>query len=79
MEGRSLLDKDTDGIVVGQGVAKYLGLKVGDRVTLVMTLAQGAVNTLDFELVGIFQSFSKEFDARAVRIPLAAARNLRCV
>lgn len=76
MEGRSLQDKDTDGIVVGQGVAKSLGLKIGERVTLVMTLAQGAVNTLDFEVVGIFQSFSKEFDARAVRIPLAAARNL---
>ncbi len=76
MEGRPLTDKDSDGIVVGQGVAKSLGLKVGDRVTLVMTLTQGAVNTLDFELVGVFQSFSKEFDARAVRIPLAAARNL---
>ena len=62
--------------VVGEGVAKSLGLKIGDRVTVVMTLAAGAVNTLDFELVGIFQSFSKEFDARAVRIPLAAAKTL---
>lgn len=76
IEGRALDDKDVDGIVVGQGVARSLGLKVGDRVTLVMTLSQGAVNTLDFELVGVFQSFSKEFDARAVRIPLEAARNL---
>lgn len=76
IEGRALEDKDTDGIVVGQGVAKSLGLKVGQRITLVMTLSQGAVNTLDFELVGIFQSFSKEFDARAVRIPLPAARDL---
>jgi putative ABC transport system permease protein len=75
-EGRALADSDKDGIVVGHGVARSLGLKVGDRVTLVMTLAQGAVNTLDFELVGVFQSFSKEFDARAVRIPLDAARNL---
>lgn len=76
VEGRALKDSDLDGIVVGQGVAKSLGLKVGDRVTLVMTLSAGAVNTLDFELVGVFQSFSKEFDARAVRIPLAAAQNL---
>jgi putative ABC transport system permease protein len=75
-EGRALADSDKDGVVVGHGVARSLGLKVGDRVTLVMTLAQGAVNTLDFELVGVFQSFSKEFDARAVRIPLDAARNL---
>ena len=76
IEGRALADSDTDGIVMGQGVAKSLGLKIGDRVNLVISLAQGAVNTLDFELVGVFQSFSKDFDARAVRIPLSAARTL---
>lgn len=76
VEGRALKNTDEDGIVVGDGVAKSLGLKVGDRVTLVMTLAQGAVNTLDFELLGVFQSFSRDFDARAVRIPLQAAKVL---
>jgi len=76
VEGRALKNTDLDGIVVGHGVAQSLGLKVGDRVTLVMTLSAGAVNTLDFELVGVFQSFSREFDARAVRIPLEAAKNL---
>jgi putative ABC transport system permease protein len=76
VEGRALKNTDQDGIVVGQGVAKSLGLKVGDRVTLVITLAAGAVNTLDFELTGVFQSFSKEFDSRAVRIPLEAAKSL---
>lgn len=76
IEGRALADSDSDGIVLGQGVAKSLGLKAGDRVNLVISLAQGAVNTLDFEVVGVFQSFSKDFDARAVRIPLPAARSL---
>ncbi|HPT51306.1 MAG TPA: ABC transporter permease, partial [Accumulibacter sp.] len=76
IEGRPLADGDLDGIVLGEGVAKTLGLKAGDRANLVISLSQGAVNTLDFEVIGVFQSFSKEFDARAVRIPLAAARNL---
>lgn len=76
IEGRALKDADQDGIVVGQGVAKSLGLKIGDRVTLVMTLSQGAVNTLDFEVMGIFQSFSKDFDARAIRISLESAQVL---
>ncbi|MDP3537301.1 MAG: ABC transporter permease [Azonexus sp.] len=76
IEGRALKDTDQEGIVVGLGVAKSLGLKVGDRINLIMTLSAGAVNTLDFELVGVFQSFSKEFDSRAVRIPLDAARIL---
>lgn len=76
LQGRPLESRDDYGIVVGQGVAKSLGLKIGDRINLVVSLAQGAVNTLDFEVLGVFQSFSKEFDARAVRIPLPAAREL---
>lgn len=76
IDGRPLNASDTGSVVVGEGVAKSLGLRVGDRITLVITLAAGAVNTLDFELVGIFQSFSRDFDARAVRIPLPAAMEL---
>ena len=44
--------------------------------TLVTNSAEGAMNTLEFRVVGVFQSFSKEFDARAVRIPLAPPREL---
>ena len=76
IEGRALKTSDLDGAVIGEGVAKSLGLKVGDRVTLLITLSAGAVNTLDFEVIGVFQSFSREFDARAVRIPLPAAMEL---
>ncbi|RTL28244.1 MAG: ABC transporter permease, partial [Rhodocyclaceae bacterium] len=75
-EGRHLKDSDHEGILVGQGVARTLGLKPGDRITLVLSAAEGAMNTQDFEVIGVFQSFSKDFDARAVRIPLAAAQEL---
>lgn len=74
--GRQLSDADTFGMVIGQGVAHSLSVHPGDRVTLVMNTIEGALNTLDFEIVGVFQSFSKEFDARAIRIPLAAAQEL---
>ncbi|WP_332670184.1 ABC transporter permease [Aromatoleum sp.] len=74
--GRHLTDADAFGMAVGQGVAHSLGLKPGDTVTLVLNTIEGALNTLDFEVVGVFQSFSKDFDARAVRIPLAAAQEL---
>ncbi len=74
--GRQLADTDTFGMLAGEGVAHSLGLKPGDRVTLVMNTADGALNTLDFEIVGVFQSFSRDFDARAVRIPLGAAQEL---
>ncbi len=74
--GRQLADQDRDGMLLGQGVAQTLGLKPGDRATLVLSVAEGALNTLDFDVIGVFQSFSKDFDARAVRIPLASAREL---
>lgn len=76
ISGRALSDNDKFGMVVGQGVAKSLNLQPGDRVALVVTLSEGAVNTLDFEVLGIFQTFSKDFDARAVRITLPAAAEL---
>jgi putative ABC transport system permease protein len=74
--GRQLTQQDTFGILVGQGVATSLRLTPGDRVTLLLNTAEGAMNNLEFDVVGIFQTFSKEFDARAVRIPLAAAQEL---
>ena len=75
-EGRQLNDEDTFGILLGKGVAQALQLKPGDPVTLLINTLDGALNSLDFQVTGIFQSFSNDFDARAVRIPLAAAQEL---
>lgn len=76
IEGRALTDSDKTGIVIGQGVATSLNLKVGQAITMVISLSEGAINTMDFEIVGIFQTFSKDFDARAVRISLNSAQEL---
>ncbi|MBK7900512.1 MAG: ABC transporter permease [Azonexus sp.] len=76
VQGRQLAAEDTEGILIGQGVAQALAVKPGDKLTLVLNAAEGAMNTLDFTVTGVFQSFSKEFDARAIRIPLAAAQEL---
>lgn len=75
-EGRPLNNSDANGMVIGQGVAHALNLKKGDQITLVISMAQGAVNTMDFEIIGIFQSFSRDFDARAIRIPIKATQEL---
>lgn len=74
--GRPLSSEDSYGLVLGQGAANSLGIKVGDRVSVVVTLAAGAINTEEFIVVGIFQTFSKDFDARAVRISLGDAQQL---
>jgi putative ABC transport system permease protein len=74
--GRQLIGTDTQGMMLGEGIARSAGLKPGDQVTLLLNTSDGALNTADFEIVGVFQTYSKEFDARAVRIPLAAAQTL---
>jgi putative ABC transport system permease protein len=74
--GRQLEDRDRFGALIGHGVARALNLAPGDRATLIVSTAQGATNTLDLEIVGVFQTFSKDYDARAVKIPLAAAQEL---
>ncbi len=74
--GQQLHEKDTDGILLGQGVAQSLNVKPGDTLTLLLSAAEGAMNTQDFRVVGVFESCSKEVDARAVRIPLAATHEL---
>jgi putative ABC transport system permease protein len=74
--GRQLARADAFGAVVGQGVAERLDLSPGSTVTLLANTADGALNTLEFTVVGVFQSFSRDFDARAVRIALPAAKEL---
>jgi len=74
--GRRLTDKDAFGVLVGYGVANGLKLKPGDRVTLLANALEGALNNLELEVVGVFQSFSNDYDARAVKIPLPAAQEL---
>src|ERR1700681_548216 len=74
--GRKLVAGDDFGIMVGEGLAHALKLKAGDSVNLVLTTREGAMNTLDFKVVGVFRSLSKEYDARAVRIQLRAAQEL---
>ncbi|MFO7188289.1 MAG: FtsX-like permease family protein [Pseudomonadota bacterium] len=74
--GTPLGVEDDNAIVIGEGVAQTLDLAPGDAVTLVVSTPEGAMNTLDFAVQGVFRTFSRDYDARAVRLPLAAAQDL---
>lgn len=76
LAGRQLSSLGANEIIIGQGVAKALKLAPGDQVTLLVNTAEGALNNLEFQVVGVFQTFSVDFDARAVRIPIVAAQEL---
>jgi putative ABC transport system permease protein len=75
-EGRPLNDKDAHGAMIGQGLAHALNLKPKDWINLVVNTPDGALNSLEFQVIGVFQTFSRDYDARAVRIPLADAQEL---
>lgn len=74
--GRHLQNTDTHGIMLGHSLAHALKLAPGDWATIVINTPDGALNSLEFQVIGTFQTFSKDYDARAVRIPLPAAQDL---
>jgi putative ABC transport system permease protein len=76
LEGRQLSDTDKYGILLGEGVARSLGLHIGDYANLVVNTPGGALNTLDFKVVGVMRTMSRDYDARSVRIGLTASHEL---
>jgi putative ABC transport system permease protein len=58
----------------GEGLARALKVNVGDSINLLLNTRDGAMNTLEFDIVGVFRSMSKEYDARGVQIPLVRQR-----
>jgi len=70
--GKNLYD-EPDGIVLGVGLAKGLGVQVGDPVTVLARGAAGSMNQSVLKVTGIFHTGIKEFDETIFRIPLKVA------
>jgi putative ABC transport system permease protein len=76
IDGRKLTADDHFGVMLGEGVASGMALHVGDVINLLLNTEEGALNNLEFKVVGVFRTFSKDYDARAVRISLPDAQEL---
>lgn len=76
MAGRGLEAGDTESVYLGGGVARNLGVGVGDTVVLLANTSSGGMNGVEAKVVGLFQSASKEFDDAALRLPIDLARQL---
>ncbi len=70
-EGRALRAGDDGVIVIGAGLARNLGLGLGDKVTLLGSAADGGVAADVLEVVGIFQTGVAEIDRQFAQMPLA--------
>ena len=75
-KGENLSQSDMYDVILGKGLAKAMGLKVGDFIILVCNTIGGALNAMDMKVKGVFSTTSKEFDDHAVRMPIAAAQTL---
>lgn len=75
-QGTNLLANDPNGVIVGEGLAANLGVKVGDTVALLVNTPSGGMNAVEGHIVGLFFTLSKAYDEVALRLPLVTARKL---
>lgn len=75
-KGRALSSKDRYAALVGEGVARAMNLRPGSTISVTAPTVDEVMNALDLEVVGVFQSFSKDYDDRVIKVPLNAAQEL---
>ncbi len=75
-EGENLTKEDQMAVILGRGLAKNLGAKPGDSLVLLTNTVGGSLNAFDMNVKGIFFTASKEFDDRALRLPIDIAGQL---
>ena len=74
--GQNLLAGEPNAIIMGAGLARNLGVKVGDKVVLLANTAKGATNAVEVTIRGLFTTVAKAYDDAALRVPIETARQL---
>ena len=72
-QGADLSAADPGGVLLGQGLARNLGAKVGDRVVLLVTKRGGALDGVEASVRGVFSSQTKAYDDVAIHVPYRLA------
>jgi putative ABC transport system permease protein len=74
--GQNLSADDPKGVILGEGLARNLGVGVGDRVVLLASTASRGVNAIEVAVRGIFHTVIKSYDDSALRMPIETTRQL---
>jgi putative ABC transport system permease protein len=74
--GENLSTADSSGVLLGSGLARALGVKRGDRISLLVGLPAGGINGVEGRLIGTFSTGVKAVDDSALRMTLALGREL---
>jgi putative ABC transport system permease protein len=75
-EGTTLREGDRGGVLFGLGLARNLGVKIGDQVVLIVTKPSGGINAVEVTVRGLFSTVTKAYDDSALRLPIETARQL---
>jgi ABC-type lipoprotein release transport system permease subunit len=75
-EGRNLTSDDLDNILIGKGLADVMGVKVGDRITMVGSSQHEQMRQRTMTVVGIFDLGLPDIEKQTVYISLGEAQAL---
>ena len=76
MSGRDLETADEAAVILGEGLARSMGVAPGDSVVLLVTAANGGPSAVEVKVAGTFATTTKEYDDSALRLPIQVARKL---
>jgi hypothetical protein len=62
--------------VLRRGLARSLGVGVGDTVALLVTTSGGGINAVEAKVAGVFISTNQAYDDAALRLPIGLAQTL---
>jgi putative ABC transport system permease protein len=68
VSGKYLSGDGGDGVLLGTGLASALGVRIGDRVTLMATTPDGSLNAVDGVVVGLADVHIKELNDRYLAV-----------
>ncbi|MCS7061343.1 MAG: FtsX-like permease family protein [Anaerolineae bacterium] len=76
VEGRFLNADDRDAVLIGHGLARAMGVTVGDRFTLAGRAVHDQVRRRTMTVIGIYDVGLPDLEKRTVYLSLAAAQDL---
>jgi len=75
-DGRNLVSEDLDSVLLGKGLADAMGVKVGDRITMVGRSQHEQMRQRTMTVVGIFDLGMTDIEKQNVYISLGEAQSL---
>lgn len=76
VDGRDLASRDPRGVILGIGLARAFGVRLGDDLTLLTTTKSGSINALAVKVRGVWESGEKAYDDRFLKVGLAEVQRV---